>query len=89
MRKGENMNKTTKTPVAEELDFKAFKKQKEAVQAQATAAIATKLELVEKTIAEIGEISEATGVMVSFYTISDQISGIRRNSDSGWSSSSC
>lgn len=79
------MNKTTQVVAVP--DFKAFQKQREAVQRQASAAIAAKLELVKNTLAEIGEISVATGVTVSFYTINEQISSINRES-SNWASSS-
>jgi hypothetical protein len=90
MRKGADMNKTTQTTqtaVVEVPDFKAFRKQHEAVQRQAAAVIAAKLELIKNTLTEVGEISEATGVVVSYYTIHDQIENINR--DKCWSSSNC
>lgn len=69
-------------------DFKAFSKQREAIQREANTIIAAKIVLIEKMLEEIAEISEATGVAVSMYSIREAAANINQQSNSGWNSSS-
>lgn len=69
-------------------DFGAFRKQKEAVQQEANILISEKIALIEKTLEEIAEIAEATGVDVNFYSLTNDLSSLRRRSERGWNSSS-
>lgn len=69
-------------------DFKAFSKQREAVQREANNVIAAKIEIIDGLLREIAEISEATGVVVSMYSVREAAANIGQQSNNGWNSSS-